>query len=633
MGEDGRRFPTGALVEGRASRRRGVRLNRSACRVVTALALATSLLLVACGGHDRPPDPPGQDGGDVNVEPARATVLRLSSGLEVTVPVGAVDRSGTLRAASVPVPSPAPDGADVVGPVYDITLDDTSLTGQATIRLPVPLSPAATGAPSASAPPHSPLDVALLAYWDASRRAWSPVNGGYDPPSRTVTATTDHLSRWAGLRPSVTALDGIASSAMDHVIGVADRVPAPTCPGDPGTAGARVTATDGNLLRWCAGSQDGAPLLRLANNRGFPLVAEVPAGWSVGPTEGGDEITDIVVQAVAGAFAPAPAGFRNVVLPAGTTVEIRAPRGASGTINTRPNPGAYLATAFLFGIDTLTMTFGKLPFAPPVETSKTLRAVEKLSASKACVISMNEIAKADVSTASGVGTVFWSATKLAAECLREQWAIAYGLTGSLATFLVGTAAWLIEGAQLTLAGLQGAVNSALYWRGFSITVSTDASSQGLRHTDLANIGYPAGVCGSTGRVAVRHGTGSVRDQSGAAWTLEPALPARFADIDGDGAEDAVLRIHCRPDPDGAARYDELAVLGGRPPATGPGLLGIIDGTHHGSGMYATDIRDFQVKPGAVLVEEGFFNEGDPHCCPSGHATVTWRWTSGELVRG
>jgi len=36
-------------------------------------------------------------------------------------------------------------------------------------------------------------------------------------------------------------------------------------------------------------------------------------------------------------------------------------------------------------------------------------------------------------------------------------------------------------------------------------------------------------------------------------------------------------------------------------------------------MFATEVRDFRVSPGAVIVEEGIFNEDDPHCCPSGRA--------------
>jgi len=85
------------------------------------------------------------------------------------------------------------------------------------------------------------------------------------------------------------------------------------------------------------------------------------------------------------------------------------------------------------------------------------------------------LARNDVSNAHAVGELFRSATDLAVGCLGDQWRIAYGITGFVASFVTKVVLWLADGIKLVIDGLREAVESALYWRSYRIDLSYSAS--------------------------------------------------------------------------------------------------------------------------------------------------------------
>lgn len=110
-------------------------------------------------------------------------------------------------------------------------------------------------------------------------------------------------------------------------------------------------------------------------------------------------------------------------------------------------------------------------------------------------------------------------TDIAAQCLASHWSGAYGVTGTAAAFVTGTLLWFADSLNGVINDSQAAVDSALYWNGYHITVR-QAGGQTLTVTAPANAdgGVPAGAGLTIGSDYTISGTGSAH------YGYDPADP-------------------------------------------------------------------------------------------------------------
>lgn len=232
-------------------------------------------------------------------------------------------------------------------------------------------------------------------------------------------------------------------------------------------------------MKWCAGANGTpAPRLRVADNRSYALETNYPAGWSVQRLGHADPVTEQILTSVTHVLSPVPSGESSVIIPGGHAVQFTSPAGASGEASTSPSTEAYLIDAFLYGADTLAMTFDDIPGVPRSNPSRTAKAIRLAFTAKDCLTRMDAIAHNDVSTAHAVGELFRYDVELAVGCLGEQWKKAYGITGFIGRFVVSTGLWFVGGVKLVLNGLKAAIDSSINWRSYRIDVS-QASGPGL----------------------------------------------------------------------------------------------------------------------------------------------------------
>ncbi len=407
------------------------------------------------------------------IEAGRDASVSLGNDLTLALPASSFTGSGTLTAATVVPPAPAPAGMSFLGSVYDLKLDGAVLHGSATLKL------------RASARTQGGPAVALLGYFDPSAHGWSVMEGSYDPPSGVLTAALPHFSTYALLGFDTTAFTNGATSALRGFIDVSDQAAQPQCPNSAAaqSGGVGVISDSGDIVKWCAdGDSAGGVTLRIANNRHYAIETDYPAAWRLHRLGDPGAVTDQILNSVAHAITSTPKGTSAVIVPGGATIELAVPAGSEGMATTTPSPPAYLVDALLYGADTLAMTFSKIPGGPKADPSKTARAVALVFESKDCVTSFDALVHSDVSSAHAVGELFGQDVRLAVGCLGRQWEIAYGLKGAVGAFVVGLAVWLVDGVKLVVDGLQAAIDSAIYWRTYRIKVRTAPAQNPLLGT-------------------------------------------------------------------------------------------------------------------------------------------------------
>jgi hypothetical protein len=470
MGPDGSRATTRLVT----SARRLSWPSRHVRRGATAAALVVAVLAPsACTAQ-----PAQQQAARANSRPSRSlgpspaaadghAELRMPQGLSIVAPAHSLPAGTTLNGKVAQSPAPAPAGLLLSGPTYDLSVSAVPVSAM-TLTVPVPAatSTAAGGSPRA----------ALLAYFDPAKGTWIPVRATFDPTTSTLRTQTSHLSIWTVLVFDTKAALAAAASALAGFIGTTAAADPPQCArsGEAKAANVSAVSDSGSLVGWCLGlTSAGGPLIKVANKRGYAIEVDYPSGWSVQRVGHSDPVVTQAIDAVAQVGSTAMNGDQSIFVPGGGTIELTAQVGKSGLVQAVPSPMAYLLSGFLYGVDTLAMTFGKLP-GMKADPAKTAKAVNLAFTGKDCLARLDELVHKDVSSAHAAGELFRSATGLAAGCLASQWEVAYGLAGALGAFAVGVLLWFADGIKLVLQGMQASVDNLIYWGSYKISVRTAA---------------------------------------------------------------------------------------------------------------------------------------------------------------
>lgn len=449
---------------------------RSRRTVSAVLSLCLILTLGACSKHHPrtstdaaspglSAQPEADASAAASVSPTSGGSLTLPDGARVDVPAGAVTGAGQLTGALAAAPAGAPAGLLLDGAVHRFEITGAHQRAPVTVTLPV------TG-PAAQTP------AAVLAYFDQAAARWVVVPSTFDPTRHTVSGATSHLSLWAVLRADTGKLLAAATDSVKGFFGIADTTAQPTCPGsdEARTLGVTAGISPGGLIKGCYGARNGQPLIRVANNRTFPVEVDYPAYWAESNTSGWDDVDTVISTDVGQLITVPPTGQRALIIPGGSTVEFTAPAGTSGTASFTPSGSAFLAAALSYGVQTLLSTYAATPFASAPTTTKTVAAIKGVFAAKDCVTSMVNAARVDTSDFHGFGQLFRNTVDLATGCLLDSWKVAYGMSAFTAAFFVAVVLWLIDGIHLVIQGIQGSIEAVKEWRGYYVRLSSAPSN-------------------------------------------------------------------------------------------------------------------------------------------------------------
>lgn len=117
-------------------------------------------------------------------------IVSLGDDITLTVPAGALPDDALVSITRATEDSPAPgelEGADPVGPAFDIGLGGQELSEPVTLE--IAFDPELL-------PENSAEEAVFLAYYDNQAEEWIPVGGQVDQERNVVIIETDHLSWW-----------------------------------------------------------------------------------------------------------------------------------------------------------------------------------------------------------------------------------------------------------------------------------------------------------------------------------------------------------------------------------------------------------------------------------------------------
>ena len=153
----------------------------------------------------------------------------------------------------------------------------------------------------------------------------------------------------------------------------------------------------------------------------------------------------------------------------------------------------------------------------------------------------------------------------------------------------------------------------------------------VRAVDFGNALLPGNSCrGNPYPIQLVGGEGSA-GQDGEYREVWSVTVEGFADLDGNGVEDAVLDVGCSGG--GLAVWTEIAPIS----VNADGSLYLVGGVSLGSNEYKVKTSGvLSVAGGSIVAAEVYDRGGEPECCFTGQATTTYTWTgsgfSSDTVR-
>ena len=283
---------------------------------------------------------------------------------------------GTFAAGDVSVSLPAgslPAGTEVVisrgeipanwSPTKDPggTLQPVSI-GQAVIVETEGQQPVKPASLTMALPSPPSEDRAYVVMWEDGEGGWSMLPTTLSADNSQISATLTHFSSgflaYLDLRAWA---QGWSKASLDYLTG-RSGVPQPEC--GPKLASWKVTFTQTDTVKWCAGQLDGRGLVKIANDRRMFTQITYPSDWTVldAPT------LAVSVDAISRQFgtlqgkALAPPGYTARILDGGDTLTLQAPSGEPSAVTVRSefSTASYLTSSIAFGLG---VYFGAKDFA------------------------------------------------------------------------------------------------------------------------------------------------------------------------------------------------------------------------------------------------------------------------------
>jgi hypothetical protein len=164
-----------------------------------------------------------------------------------------------------------------------------------------------------------------------------------------------------------------------------------------------------------------------------------------------------------------------------------------------------------------------------------------------------------------------------------------------------------------------------------------APSDEVRGLDFSTIGQPGVACSDALpgaaplSIGVTAGESALLDE-GTFARLEVDPDVLYADLDGDGDDEAVVRATCSFGANGAEETVQVWSANGRLPL----LVDTVTGPPRsvaGGSRFPPSLLDVAVDGGELQITFGVYDDDAPHCCPTSEAVVTYELDGGLSVVG
>ncbi|MFP3902209.1 MAG: LppP/LprE family lipoprotein [Acidimicrobiia bacterium] len=188
-------------------------------------------------------------------------------------------------------------------------------------------------------------------------------------------------------------------------------------------------------------------------------------------------------------------------------------------------------------------------------------------------------------------------------------------------------------AAVIAAASNGQVSGATAAPDAGATAGEGAAS--IHDVDFFQVAVPGSVCGEGLRfdeprvIPVRSGRSPVLDLTRLTQVaVDPTVA--YADLDGDGDDEAVVRVSCTFGANGIEDSVHVWALGpdGQPVHVG----GVGEPDESVTGALPGTVAGVAASDGVVEVTWTRYAEDDPNCCPSQHTTVAYGLVDGGLVQ-
>ena len=169
------------------------------------------------------------------------------------------------------------------------------------------------------------------------------------------------------------------------------------------------------------------------------------------------------------------------------------------------------------------------------------------------------------------------------------------------------------------------------------SVGQQAPELTVQDIDFTEVAQPGSLCagplsGTAPRIiALDGGTSPLLDESTFA-RLEVADDIAYADLDGDGRDEAVVHASCTYGANGVEDSVQVWTVRGRLPMLVDAVSGAPEEVAEDSAFPPT-VLDVDVDGDEVVVTFTHHDDGDPHCCPSRATEVRYELDGGLEVTG
>jgi LppP/LprE lipoprotein len=163
----------------------------------------------------------------------------------------------------------------------------------------------------------------------------------------------------------------------------------------------------------------------------------------------------------------------------------------------------------------------------------------------------------------------------------------------------------------------------------------ESRSEVVRGLDFTTVAQPGDTCADAlpddtpGRIPVERGESQLLDVP-SLTRLEVDGRVLYGDLDGDGDDEAIVRATCNFGANGAQDTVGVWSVDRRIPV-------LVDAVSAAPASVADDSRfppavhDVAVVDDELVVTFTTYTDDDPHCCPTGQATVSYQLDGGDLA--
>ena len=186
-----------------------------------------------------------------------------------------------------------------------------------------------------------------------------------------------------------------------------------------------------------------------------------------------------------------------------------------------------------------------------------------------------------------------------------------------------------------MAALVAVAGNAQPARPADASVADEAPARTIRDIDFAAVAQPGATCADALEgsppflVLLDRGRSETLDEASLAQ-LEVDPEVLYGDLDGDGADEAVVQVVCTFGANGVEDAVQVWSIAGRGPVVLDRITAAPDDVAAAS-AFPPGVSDVVLDGDEITVTFTHHDEGDPNCCPSQQTEVSYQLDGGDLT--